>query len=203
MNQEKYCPEHGPYDASLAQCPYCTNTARPAAPPPLDMDNLETDAGFHPSRPQPNYSEDENPTQVPTGRHGGRRSLDDDELTRVGKRARLDDVTELADSEGGPVGPIAILWVKEGMRRGKVYPITRTTRIGRKEGETVDLAIDDPKISNPHAKFSIRDNKFYVVDFDSKNGTWVNGQRIEAVTPLNENDVIKMGSSVFVLKILE
>lgn len=203
MSPDKFCPEHGPYDASLAQCPYCANTARPAAPAPLGQDDLVTDLGGGAGRPQPQYSEDENPTLIPSGHRGGRRILEDEEATSLGRRAKLDDVTELAESVSGPVGPIAILWVKEGMRRGKIYSITKTTRIGRKEGETVDLAIDDPKISNPHAKFSMRDNKFFVVDFDSKNGTFVNGQRIEAVTPLNENDVIKMGSTVFVLKILE
>jgi hypothetical protein len=202
MSPDKFCPEHGPYDASLGQCPYCANTARPAAPQPLGQDDMVTDLGR--GRAQPHFSADEDaPTQIPNRPQGGRRNLDDEDPTMIGKRARMDDVTELAEVENGPHEMLGMLWVKEGIRRGKVYRIANGTKIGRKESETVDLAIDDPKISNPHAKFSVRENKFYLVDFDSKNGTFVNGQKIEAVTPLNENDIIKIGSTVFVLKTLD
>ena len=67
---------------------------------------------------------------------------------------------------------------------------------------SADLPIDDPKVSNPHAKFTVEDDQFVIWDFGSKNGTFVNGERIRAATPLEENDTIKMGDMIFVLKTL-
>jgi pSer/pThr/pTyr-binding forkhead associated (FHA) protein len=95
---------------------------------------------------------------------------------------------------------LGILWVKDGNRRGCIYNIKDSSVVGRREG---DLIIDDPKVSNPHAKFTVEDGQFIVWDFGSRNGTFVNGERIRAATLLKENDIIKIGDSTFILKILE
>ena len=89
-----------------------------------------------------------------------------------------------------------------GQRRGKIYPIHDETVIGRKSGELVDLILDDPRVSNPHAKFKVEDEQYVVWDFGSKNGTFVNDEQIREATLLKENDTIKMGDTTFVLKIL-
>jgi len=93
----------------------------------------------------------------------------------------------------------AILWVKQGRRRGHYYPIRHGTVIGRDQGS---LILDDSKASATHARITF-ENKHYVIwDFGSSNGTFVNGKRIRQATPLDENDVIKIGNTVFVLKLL-
>ncbi|MGC8960785.1 MAG: FHA domain-containing protein [Chloroflexia bacterium] len=46
------------------------------------------------------------------------------------------------------------------------------------------------------------EDQFVVWDLASKNGTFVNDQRIRAPTPLKENDTVRVGTTTFVLKII-
>jgi hypothetical protein len=219
MTAELVCPIHGPYDASLRTCPYCSNR-RPPAPASLGGDETPTDIGYAQAVGRPGSGnvddlptdlgdgsssarqaiDEESPTEIPASRRKGGRFLDvdDEEETQLGKQYRRgEDVTELDVVSTGLLG---ILWVKEGNRRGQIYKIKNGSVIGRKEG---DLIIDDPKISSPHAKITIEEDQFIIWDFGSRNGTFVNGERIRAATPLKENDTVKMGDSIFVYKVLE
>ncbi len=200
MAQELTCPLHGPYPASYGTCPRCAKLsgARPQDPGPIGAsdDDMPTDyfAGRDNVAFQPNNA-DEAPTVLPGG---SRRILDmDEQETNLGFQRQGDDVTELAVPE---VGPQAILWVKEGRRRGRIYQIKEETIIGRKNA---DLILDDPKVSTTHAKIVIEKDEYILIDFHSKNGTFVNGERIKAETSLKENDTVKIGDVVFVLKILD
>ncbi len=199
---ELVCPLHGPYDASLGQCPICSGgLQRPVAPHPLDEEDMPTDIG---ARPLPNQGrwggDDEGPTEIGPSRRNNARflDLDSEEVTELGRVHVQDDVTELEFEKD--TGPQAILWVKEGNRRGRVYKVTNETIIGRRDAT---LILDDPKVSSIHAKFTFEDDQFVLWDFGSKNGTFVNGERIRAATALKENDVIKIGDTVFVLKVLD
>jgi len=217
---EKFCPKHGPYDASYNTCPYCSGDyKRPPAPKPLSEDDLPTDLNQVHSKAQGSVPDDDLPTDFGAGgavprkggyddeaptdlgpkRRGSRRFLDidDEEETNIGRFGRGEDVTELDQVTTGLIG---ILWVKDGNRRGHIYKIKDNTVISRREG---DLILDDPKVSNPHAKFTVEEGQFTVWDFGSSNGTFVNGERIRAATQLKENDTIKMGDSTFILKIME
>jgi hypothetical protein len=208
MDQEYFCPEHGPYKSANGQCPYCAKTSRPGAPTPLgsNVDEIPTDPGpggwGSSTRSGRTAPDDDMPTHISGRQSGHHGSYEDEEETAIPRsqrdRDRIDE-TELAD-ELEEVGLLGVLWVKSGRKRGKVIPIKDGTVVGRKEGDPVSQVIDDVKISQPHAKFAIRNNQFVVADMLSKNGTLVNGTRIEAVTLLCENDVIQMGSTVFVLK---
>ncbi len=202
MANDLICPTHGPYPAHLGACPYCSKGSggRPPAPMPLDdEDNMPTDLGAigRPAAGRSPFNEDEAPTELPFGRKGSRRILDiDEEETGLGRGRDLDE-TEIEFKEEGPQ---AIFWVKEGNRRGKIYKITHDMVIGRKSS---DLVIDDPKVSSTHAKIVYENNHYVIVDFRSKNGTYVNGERIRAETELKENDLIKIGDMTFILKILD
>ncbi|NIM96070.1 MAG: FHA domain-containing protein [Anaerolineales bacterium] len=191
MADELVCPNHGPYDASYGACPYCQAEAggRPSAPVPLDEDDLPTDLGAAP--PRVGY-DDEEPTELGAGRRG-RRFLDLEEGEETEIR-RLEDETVLEEPD---TGPQAILWVKDGHRRGRIHKIKDGTVVGRKDG---DLILDDPKVSNPHARFRVEDEQFMLWDFGSSNGTHVNGERIRAATPLKENDELKIGDTTFIVK---
>jgi hypothetical protein len=146
--------------------------------------------------------EDDIPTKIPGSKRGykGRKFLDpdDEEETILGRfYSDKDDVTE---PEFAPVGLMGILWVKEGSRPGQIYKIKDGTEIGRKDA---DVVLDDPKVSSKHARLRVINNQFRITDFDSINGTFVNGERIEAPTLLNENDTVKIGKTIFVLKVLQ
>lgn len=190
-----HCPNHGPYEGEA--CPYPPphgNEGRPENPS-LD-DDAPTDLGDH--RGAGYDISGEEPTEIPGGGRRGRFLDDDEEETDYG-RGRYDelDVTEL---ESPTVVTLAMLWVKEGRRRGRTYPIKHGTVVGRKEG---DLILDDPKVSGMHAKFNMEGDNFVVWDFGSANGTLVNGKKIREATILEENDLVKIGETIFVVKLLE
>lgn len=209
MQEELVCPIHGPYDSALGACPYCAGDGqRPPEPVPLhddaptdlggggyggDVGDQPTDLG-HGDTP----GEEFDLTDIsPRRRAGGEGFLDydDSEETRLAEY-RQEDVTELEFVETGTLG---LLWVIEGNRRGKFYPVKNGTIVGRNKG---NLILDDSKVSDPHAKFTVEDDAFVVWDFASSNGTFVNRKRIREATTLKENDIIKMGSMVFMIKVL-
>jgi len=199
MAPELNCQEHGPYDSSYGTCPVCqaeSGHPRPAHPAPLDEDDLPTEVGPGPVMGG-GLDEDNLPTEVVGGGRGVSYDLEDDELTDVVRGGFLDDETEIEFQE---TGALSILWAKDGPRRGKIQRISDGTVVGRKSG---GLILDDPKVSNPHAKFKFENDEFEIWDFGSKNGTFVNGERIRSATVLKENDDVKIGDTTFVLKILD
>ncbi|MDH5507656.1 MAG: FHA domain-containing protein [Anaerolineae bacterium] len=198
MAAELVCSTHGPYDATYGNCPYCSGVInRPAGPPPLDEDDMPTDFGQG-----GNYGGgaaawgDEDPTDISPSRQARGGFLEEEDPTDIGHGGHVDDSTELEFEDTSALG---ILVVKEGRRRGRTLKIKDGTIIGRREG---DVILDDPKVSNPHAKLRIEADKFVIWDFGTKNGTSVNGERIRAATELKENDEIKIGDTVLILKVL-
>jgi hypothetical protein len=198
----KYCQIHEIYyDASLPQCPQCAKAApRPSAPTPLGQDDMPTEPptpGGTKTRSKYNgYVDEDAPTEFPS--KGGKKILDDmeDGPTEI-PRGRMLDETEIYDLDDTSL--LGILWLKEGPGRGHAYKVKEGYVVGRMDG---DIALDDPKVSSRHAKFTIEEGQFVLWDFGSRNGTFVNGNRIRSATPLKENDEIKFGNTIFVLKVL-
>lgn len=62
--------------------------------------------------------------------------------------------------------------------------------------EDAALTIDDPEISRKHAAIRPTGDGFEIEDLGSRNGTHVNGSRIEGATRLGGGDSIKLGQSV-------
>lgn len=76
-------------------------------------------------------------------------------------------------------------------------------RVG-KERSYVDYFIgDNTAISRSHADFIIRDGKYFVVDTNSTNHTYVNGTMIQsnAETPIDHGDVIRLANEDFEFKL--
>ncbi len=81
---------------------------------------------------------------------------------------------------------------------GMTIPLERTGTLGR-EGTLIALSADT-RTSRKHATIAVDSGANVLLsDESSKNGTFVNGQRISAPTVLQDNDVIRVGDSVFVL----
>lgn len=62
--------------------------------------------------------------------------------------------------------------------------------IGR--DKSCDVYVNDPTVSHQHAKIYTFFDVSYVEDLHSRNGTYVNGKRIEKHT-LHHGDVVKIG----------
>ncbi len=73
----------------------------------------------------------------------------------------------------------------------KVFSITNEkVSIGRAEDN--DIYLDDPKVSHHHAEIFRIDDRYYLKDCNSTNGTFVNSSPVEQVE-LKEGDKIKIG----------
>lgn len=78
---------------------------------------------------------------------------------------------------------------RTGPSRGKVLVVDRD-RISLGRGDESDVVIRDGIVSSLHAIIGRRpDGTFWLRDAGSKNGTFLNGTRIEGVTPLEDGDV--------------
>lgn len=64
--------------------------------------------------------------------------------------------------------------------------------IGRAKDALV--SIDDPSVSRQHARVMVTDGAFTLEDLQSRNGTFRNGQRLDAVALLADGDVIGVGA---------
>jgi hypothetical protein len=179
MPKEIICSQCGKkYWDDIARCPRCGQPRGvPGAPASLDSQI----------------------TTLPKGASGSGAPPLDSELTVWPNRRAPDWDGEATIFSEPQTGLLGWLIVTNGSRRGQVHQIKNGTTLGR---ENADLIFRDPQMSRPHAKITVQDEQFVLWDFGSVNGTYVNDQRITQATPLSENDVIKIGDTVFVLKTL-
>lgn len=59
-----------------------------------------------------------------------------------------------------------------------------------------DVIVQDAFVGRKHLLLKIEGDKVAVKDLDSKNGTYVNGMRINGEVPLHPGDVLKIGKTV-------
>lgn len=66
--------------------------------------------------------------------------------------------------------------------------------------EECDLVVDDPTISNAHAVLELVSSVWVVRDLGSRNGTFVNSQRIGSDKVLRSGDELRLGQTRLVLR---
>src|SRR4029453_17801400 len=86
----------------------------------------------------------------------------------------------------------SVLFVHGAERREIGFSLMAFT-IGRKTGK--DLEIPDPRISRDHAEIVCEDGVYFVVDNNSKLGTYVNKERVTK-RKLARNDRVEFGVGV-------
>ena len=89
---------------------------------------------------------------------------------------------------------MAYLTVLNGSNYGRVAPLQpgHVCRLGR--DPALELCIDDPKASRFHVEIQCQDNQWMLRDKQSKNGTFVNGERVSTVV-LKEGDEVQVGET--------
>lgn len=79
------------------------------------------------------------------------------------------------------------------------FPLTgETYTLGRHKNN--DIAISDPKVSSFHARIDRSADGFVLVDLGSRNGTFVNGKRIETGV-LRTGDEVRLGTARLLYKV--
>ncbi|MBX9652654.1 FHA domain-containing protein, partial [bacterium] len=93
----------------------------------------------------------------------------------------------------------AILQVLTGKKAGTKYElITDEVRIGRHPD--CEVPLDGNSVSRFHAHMTRDGQSYFIEDQKSRNGTLVNGKRIEARVKLNDNDRVKICETLFVYR---
>lgn len=89
-------------------------------------------------------------------------------------------------------------WVKveQGFRAGREMILSKPeVTIGRAEGCDIGL-FGDTTVEKTHAKILMKDNRYMLADAGTAAGTFLNGQRIDGMTPLRGGDAIQVGKCV-------
>jgi hypothetical protein len=79
--------------------------------------------------------------------------------------------------------------------RGTLFPI-RSGEIILGRSSYASIVVNNPLTSREHAVVRSAGGRLEVADLGSKNGTYVNGTRIQGAVPVDVGDVIKIGTDV-------
>jgi pSer/pThr/pTyr-binding forkhead associated (FHA) protein len=91
--------------------------------------------------------------------------------------------------------PEVLVTLMPGTRNAQRVVVLRPgAAIGRDPASSI--AIDDPSVSWNHAQIVVRDGVAAVVDQDSSNGTYVNGERVDH-SLLLPDDELRIGDAEF------
>lgn len=98
-----------------------------------------------------------------------------------------------------PISPplLMVIWSKGSERLGRCYtldPSGSVITIGRSSESTIVVASD--AVSRRHAHIEAHDDGFWLVDNQSQNGTYVNGEPVKRAL-LQRQDKIRIGETIF------
>ena len=127
-------------------------------------------------------------------------------------RGLLDEILNLENSRGSSLLGVMFPYVQGVVLGQQVYLVTNLLKgktqtftqpqniwvIGR-DSRQVTLPIADKRLSRCHAAIQYVENQgFYLTDFDSSNGSYVNGERVWHNFLLKDGDRIRLGSLTLV-----
>ena len=111
-----------------------------------------------------------------------------------GASARLRDTMHGFEPAPRPsqAGSLANFLVKSGTLKGQRLQVrTPVANVGRADYN--DLVIADGSVSTSHAKLQRREGVWVLVDLDSTNGTFVDGERVHGESPLAPGAAVRFG----------
>ena len=93
---------------------------------------------------------------------------------------------------GKPTGPLAHVVIRSGVLQGQRVPIrTPVVNVGRADYN--DIVLPDDSVSTTHAKIQRREGIWVLVDLDSTNGTFADGERVAGEVPLAPGALLRFG----------
>src|SRR5260370_18799092 len=102
------------------------------------------------------------------------------------------EAVELPTGSGGGGSPLASFLVRTGALIGQRLVVRPpVVNIGRADYN--DLVLPDPSVSTSHAKLQRREGVWVLVDLDSTNGTFVDGEQVKGDAPLAPGALVRFG----------
>lgn len=89
----------------------------------------------------------------------------------------------------------AMLVIIRGTPQGKRFNLKEPKLIIGRD-KLADIQITDPNISRKHALVHRQGDSYYIADYGSRNGTYLNDQKIDHDMELKKEDMIKIGTTV-------
>jgi len=117
------------------------------------------------------------------------------DLTVVEKSVTLPQsalTPQAADARPGEAQLVVL--ASNSLSPGSVIRAAGSVSIGRAPENAVSLP-DDDYVSSRHARVEIEDSTARVIDLDSRNGTFLNGERIVCARQLELGDVVRVGAT--------
>ena len=97
-----------------------------------------------------------------------------------------------APARPSQAGPLASFLIRSGEQKGQRLSVrTPVVNIGRAEYN--DLVLSDGSVSTSHAKLQRREGIWVLVDLESTNGTFVDGERVTGEMPLAPGASVRFG----------
>ena len=107
-------------------------------------------------------------------------------------RALVRDLRRAEREQRSELGRLVVVASDDGTPPpGAVFPLDVVTTIGRAASNAV--VVDDQFASNEHAMLTFRGRSWHLEDLGSTNGTYVQGERIEAPVALVFGDEFTIG----------
>ena len=78
---------------------------------------------------------------------------------------------------------------------GESYPLLSRTTLGR--APINSIVLDDTFVSNEHAQIILREGQWWLEDCQSRNGTTLNGVKIDQPVIIARGDIIGVGQKLF------
>jgi hypothetical protein len=105
-----------------------------------------------------------------------------------------------------PVGEQTMLVPKRRMAsltgdNGEVHALLEDLYTIGRDPATNTIALSDSSISTHHARVTRAGDTFTVEDLGSRNGTFVNGEKVTAARALADNDVIRFGRMILIFNL--
>jgi transcriptional regulator with PAS, ATPase and Fis domain len=110
----------------------------------------------------------------------------------------IDDVSSVAES--ATATPIIVMVATGTTPVGRVYQVIGPVALGRQitYGKHVE-EVEDDKMSREHASVRFERGTWRIFDQGSKNGTFVDGERITGEVTRTSDTVVRLGATVFIL----
>ena len=86
-------------------------------------------------------------------------------------------------------GDAAMLIALDGVEKGRRWSLDRDRCLVGRDA-AADIVINDRRVSREHAEILRREGKYFLRDLGSKNGTSINGDRLETAIMLHDGDEI-------------